>query len=95
MKNELWALEAHCATRDYEGDPFFDDTPSEDVRVTVCADCPVTWECAVYAIKHGYPGVWGGMNEDERDHLRRSNPTLDGNSRRRHANHIKKFKRTQ
>ena len=38
---------------------------------SVCADCPVQEECAIYAIRNHEYGIWGGYTEGERDLLYR------------------------
>lgn len=38
----------------------------------VCAPCPVRLECADYAIRAREPyGVWGGLTEEDREHIYR------------------------
>lgn len=38
----------------------------------VCRDCPVGLDCLNYAVSTGQRfGIWGGMDENERRHLRR------------------------
>ncbi|HET9973420.1 MAG TPA: WhiB family transcriptional regulator [Streptosporangiaceae bacterium] len=38
----------------------------------ICARCPVSWECLVFAMTTGqHYGIWGGLTEDERRRLRR------------------------
>jgi hypothetical protein len=86
--------DALCARRTYEGDPFFDTKPTEDVRLTTCVDCPVAWDCVSYAIRRGIDfGVWGAMNENERRRLVQVHPRLDGHAQRGHASHIKKLQK--
>ena len=41
-----------------------------DAAKRVCGQCPVREECGAYALEHNCKwGVYGGMNEDERDRL--------------------------
>lgn len=37
---------------------------------SVCARCTVTARCVTFASDHGYLGVWGGLDENERRRLR-------------------------
>jgi WhiB family redox-sensing transcriptional regulator len=44
----------------------------EEAAKSVCADCPVLWECRQYALEAREPyGVWGGLGEEERASLLR------------------------
>jgi hypothetical protein len=38
--------------------------------LAVCADCPVQWQCAQYALTHHVAGVAGGMLPEQRERLR-------------------------
>jgi hypothetical protein len=38
---------------------------------SICFQCPVQWECEMYANKHHLQGVWGGYTETERENRRR------------------------
>lgn len=40
---------------------------------TVCRRCPVITECLTWALETGQEGVWGGMSEEERRRIRKSN----------------------
>ena len=65
-----WMAAAACR----ESDPalFYPETghSSRDGRA-VCARCPVRAACLAYAIEHReYHGVWGGLSERQRRHLR-------------------------
>jgi WhiB family redox-sensing transcriptional regulator len=38
----------------------------------VCAACPVREQCLAHAVAYDERyGIWGGLNQDERRHLRR------------------------
>ncbi len=42
----------------------------------LCASCPLLDECQEYAIENGIPsGIWGGVDETQREQLWRSWPT--------------------
>jgi len=44
----------------------------------VCAQCPVRSECLEWALETAQPhGVWGGLDEQEREHLRLSGGESD------------------
>jgi WhiB family redox-sensing transcriptional regulator len=65
-----WMADAECKQSDPE--LFYPDTghSSRDGRA-VCARCPVRAECLAYAIEHHERyGVWGGMSERQRRHMR-------------------------
>jgi WhiB family redox-sensing transcriptional regulator len=65
-----WMGEALCRQSDPE--LFYPDTGhnSRDARA-VCVRCPVKAECLAYAIEHHERyGVWGGLSERQRRHLR-------------------------
>jgi WhiB family redox-sensing transcriptional regulator len=38
---------------------------------SVCRSCPVMQRCADVATTHGYEGIWGGLDDEERRWLRR------------------------
>jgi len=65
-----WMAAGLCRQRDPE--LFYPATghSSRDARA-VCARCPVRAQCLAYAIEHRERyGVWGGMSERQRRHLR-------------------------
>ncbi|MHA3024092.1 WhiB family transcriptional regulator [Mycobacterium sp. BMJ-28] len=71
-----WRHLARC--RDSDPDLFFhpDEEPAQSRRRRVanaqqiCADCPVRWECASFALDGGEDfGIWGGMSETDRARL--------------------------
>lgn len=71
-----WQLHAACRGRN--GALFFaraDEGRSERhereaAAKRVCAECPVSEQCLEHALTAGEPyGVWGGMNEHERQAL--------------------------
>ena len=66
-----WRDDALCAESDPE---IFFPEPGGSVRgpKSVCARCEVRAECLAYALEHDEKfGVWGGMTERERWHLKR------------------------
>ena len=65
-----WMANALCRRSD--PDLFYPGTghSSQEGRA-VCARCPVRTECLAYAIEHReYYGVWGGLSERQRRHMR-------------------------
>jgi WhiB family transcriptional regulator, redox-sensing transcriptional regulator len=66
-----WTEQAQCTGH---GELFFDplkETPTqrrrrEAVARTICANCPVMFECRDSARRHREHGFWGGENEEER-----------------------------
>ncbi|MGH8903069.1 MAG: WhiB family transcriptional regulator [Egibacteraceae bacterium] len=72
-----WRARAAC--RDLDTELFFPigtTGPAVDQAnqaKAVCAGCPVTLQCLEWALaKHQNAGIWGGLTEDERRRLRRS-----------------------
>jgi WhiB family transcriptional regulator, redox-sensing transcriptional regulator len=70
-----WRFLARCA--DQDPDLFFPvGSSGPALRQTmrakaVCAQCPVRAECLAWALDTGQPhGVWGGLDEQEREQLR-------------------------
>jgi WhiB family redox-sensing transcriptional regulator len=70
-----WRFQARCA--DQDPDLFFPvGSSGPAVRQTmlakaVCAQCPVRAECLEWALETAQPhGVWGGLDEQERERLR-------------------------
>jgi WhiB family redox-sensing transcriptional regulator len=70
-----WRFQARCA--DYDPDLFFPvGSGGPAIRQAlrakaICAQCPVRLECLDWAIDTGQPhGVWGGLDEHERERLR-------------------------
>jgi WhiB family redox-sensing transcriptional regulator len=61
----------HAACNGVDPDVFFpplvrDVSDTAQARA-ICADCPVTFDCLVYAINEGINvGVWGGMSYGSR-----------------------------
>lgn len=71
---ESWREAGACRDRD---DVDFFPTPEDHDQITrakaVCATCPVSDECLLFAIETNQPdGIWGGMTTAERVRLRRS-----------------------
>jgi WhiB family redox-sensing transcriptional regulator len=72
-----WQERGRC--RDLDTDLFYPPLDSETahqrraretVAKAVCASCPVRVECLAWAIASGEQlGVWGGLNERERELL--------------------------
>jgi WhiB family redox-sensing transcriptional regulator len=69
-----WRFHARCA--DQDPDLFFPvGSSGPALRQTlrakaVCAQCPVRSECLEWALDTGQPhGVWGGLDEQERESL--------------------------
>ena len=70
-----WRFQARCA--DQDPDLFFPvGSSGPALRQTilakaVCAQCPVRAECLEWALETAQPhGVWGGLDEQERERLR-------------------------
>lgn len=79
---DLWEWQLHGACRTADPDIFFhpeaERGPSRRNRdaaaKAVCASCPVVSECIAHALSVREPyGVWGGLNEDEREELHARN----------------------
>ena len=65
----------------HAGEVDFFPERGESVRAAkaVCAQCPVQSECLEYAMQWNHlSGVWGGLSERERRHLRRRRRGRDG-----------------
>lgn len=74
-----WINDALCSPRTAEY--FFSITPSErETAKQICAHCPVKDACADWAIPLNVQGIWGGLTEEERAHLRRERGGLDRSS---------------
>lgn len=73
-----WRHDAACRTKDPE---LFFPTGTSGPAIAqtaqakaVCHSCPVASDCLTWALQSGQDaGVWGGMSEDERRALKRSN----------------------
>lgn len=44
---------------------------NERAAKAVCEECPLKLPCALYAIRTGPQGIWGGTTESERTAIRR------------------------
>jgi len=68
---EDWRHLAECLS--FAGTVDFFPAPGESARDAkrVCAGCRVRTECLEYALERDLCGVWGGLSERERRHLRR------------------------
>lgn len=71
-----WRTRAAC--RDVDPELFFPVGTTGPALVQVqeakdiCTQCSVTEDCLSWALESGQEtGVWGGLSEDERQHLRR------------------------
>ncbi|WP_327436117.1 WhiB family transcriptional regulator [Streptomyces sp. NBC_01201] len=68
-----WQVSALCA--ETGPDAFFPEqgVTARDAR-SVCMGCNVRTECLNYALDNNEQfGIWGGLTERERRHIRRSN----------------------
>ena len=66
-----WVLAAACATAD-PGIFFPDNGSPDDEAKRICGRCPVRSDCLEYSLRTGpHWGVWGGLNEVERNSLAR------------------------
>jgi WhiB family transcriptional regulator, redox-sensing transcriptional regulator len=67
-----WMDAGRCVTGG-NPDAFFPIHASDTAAAKqACASCPVRAECLAYALEHDQRyGVWGGLDETERDALRR------------------------
>lgn len=78
-----FTTQAACASEDphlFYG-PDLDDKRQEDRTVrryriraakATCATCPVLHECRTWGVQYEAHGVWGGLDEHEREALRRN-----------------------
>lgn len=70
-----WQDEAAC--KDRTDVNWFSEGPgptrARQAAIEVCHTCPVELACLRYAVSNGENyGIWGGMTEDQRFHLRRN-----------------------
>lgn len=79
---DSWTDQANCKGKT---ELFFEgrhEKPSERRRreakaAKVCADCPVIYQCRMFARENGEYGFWGGESDDERWQLGYlKNPTI-------------------
>jgi WhiB family redox-sensing transcriptional regulator len=71
-EREDWRNDAECVQHAGEVDFFPERGESVRAAKAVCAQCPVQSECLEYAMQWNHlSGVWGGLSERERRHLRR------------------------
>lgn len=71
--DESWRKDAYCLGMG--PDLFFPvaggGSPNSDARGLCCAKCQVRLECLEYAWPQDrLMGIWGGVSETERDHMR-------------------------
>lgn len=73
-----WTSQALCAQAD--PDAFFSEsTRQTSVAKTICCRCPVREPCLSQAMSTGEKhGVWGGLDGDERQKLRRRKSSHPG-----------------
>ena len=78
-EREDWRDDAACVQNAGEVDFFPERGESVRAAKAVCAQCPVQSECLEYAMQWNHlSGVWGGLSERERRHLRRRRRGRDG-----------------
>lgn len=70
-----WMIDAACAGADL--DLFFpaQGTKGTSEALAYCRRCPVRQQCLDYALSFPHrdlPGIWGGLNENQRNALRTS-----------------------
>ena len=71
-----WAANAAC--KDADPNLFYSDYLSTDGRfmqntaIQICNRCPARIPCLEYALIYERHGVWGGMNEHQRNVYRRN-----------------------
>lgn len=68
---DAWETSALCAQTDPEA--FFPEKGASVRKAKqVCLACEVRTQCLNYALAHrGLTGIWGGLTDRERAHLRR------------------------
>ncbi|WTL15424.1 WhiB family transcriptional regulator [Kribbella sp. NBC_01505] len=90
-----WILSAACQDEDPElFFPIGTTGPSllqTEAAKRICAQCPVRAECLAWALESGQDaGIWGGLTEVERRHLRQADrqhsPTTSNGTSSRAAN---------
>lgn len=73
--DRAWISDAACLASDLDSEAWFatDDAIALQKAKRVCMECPVRADCLNYALTHDEQhGVWGGLDEDRRERLRRS-----------------------
>jgi hypothetical protein len=72
MTNNNWEG-ARCDDPNVMPEIFFSPLTVKEA-VDYCNECPLKAKCAAYAMNENIPdGVWGGLTEQERKDLRKSN----------------------
>jgi WhiB family redox-sensing transcriptional regulator len=75
---DVWDWQLRAACRTLPSEVFFHPdnergparAERDDAAKAVCASCPVREPCRAHALEVKEPyGVWGGLSEDDRDHL--------------------------
>ena len=77
-----WMADGDCVTEDPR---WWDDEASETDKaraIAICAECPVREMCAAWAAKNEVGGVWGGVDQAERDRKRRGRKFVTMEDRR-------------
>ena len=78
---DVWSWQVHGACRDVDPEQFFHPEGErggvrrrrDDAAKAICAQCPVLQSCREHALAVREPyGVWGGLSEDERSTIYRS-----------------------
>ena len=66
-----------CAQVD--GEAWFSDQSDRAhlIAKSICADCHFRVPCLEFALENKQRGIWGGLNEKERQSLRRRRARLD------------------
>lgn len=79
LEEESWRMRSKCGPEN--ADLFFPPTylptsvrqETEAAAKRICAECPVRGECLEDSLaRSNESGIWGGMNEKERNQLRKS-----------------------
>lgn len=78
LSRDDWRAQAVCATAD-DPDLWHPDgatgqwsVRAEDAKA-ICRQCPVMARCGQWALSHRVQhGIWGGLDETDRDRLRRA-----------------------
>lgn len=72
LLGQEWAKRAACA--DVDPELFHPDKRSTRTDIAaakaICSHCPVAGDCLQDALSRDESGIWGGLTEQERGHLR-------------------------
>lgn len=67
----LWVAQAACSDLGETSRIFSSGRPHDTKTAKkLCSVCPVARECLDWAMTHFEIGIWGGLDEDEREQLR-------------------------